>query len=78
MPILPKKQFEDWVKKQEWLKISETDTTRGRQHTYLTPAGQFLFALYDIKGELMELGQPVMMPRQSMQQTIDPRQFFKR
>lgn len=53
-----KETFVTYAKKCKWLYAGEVPTPEGRRHTYVTPAGNFVFAIYDIGGELMMLAMP--------------------
>jgi len=67
MGLIAKKDFLEWINKQlkkgNWLQVNEVPSMNGRQITYLTSSGQFIVAVYNIKGELEQVGQPVAMPQ---------------
>ncbi len=67
MEKLTKEDFEQWVKDNKWLQIGEAPTPNGRQPTFLTPSGNLIIAMYDLKGNLEKVGQlvPAPMPRGS-------------
>jgi hypothetical protein len=59
MEKVDKQKFEAWVKESNWLQIGETQNPNGRQHTYLTPAGNLMVAIYDLEGKLAAVAQLV-------------------
>jgi len=61
MITVRKEELESWVKKQKWLFFQELPTPTGRQKWYITPAGSFIIAVYDLKGEILQILQPVFM-----------------
>lgn len=64
--IVSKEDFLSWVKKRNWLEVGEMPTPTGRQVTYLSPAGNFIFAIYDITGKLVQIAFPAMQPPSSV------------
>lgn len=65
MDKIERKDFEAWVKPNNWLKINEVGNSNGQQVTYLTPAGEFVIAQYDLKGDLQQIVKPMPAPPQS-------------
>lgn len=56
MEKLTKEVFVKWIEKSRWLKVNETATLDGRTDTFLTPSGNLIAALYDLKGDLSRFG----------------------
>lgn len=63
MNAITRATFVRWAENQEWLLTAELATPNGHQNTYLTPAGNLTIALFDIKGNLLGIGQPVPGPQ---------------
>jgi hypothetical protein len=61
MEKLTKEAFEQWVKDNKWLQISEGSTPNGRQVIYLSPAGQVTIAIHTLSGDL-QIAQPMPVP----------------
>jgi hypothetical protein len=55
--------FNRWVQKNNWMQIGEAITPNGRQYTFLTPSGAMVVAIYDLKGNLLAIGQPAPAPQ---------------
>lgn len=55
MEKVTKEIFKKWIQECNWLKVNETATPNGRQDTFLTPAGNFVAAIYDLKGDLLQV-----------------------
>jgi len=64
MQKLTKILFESWAKKHDWLRVGEVATPSGLQHSFLTPSGALMVAMYDLKGNLTGFGQPTPAPQQ--------------
>lgn len=64
---ITKEMFAEWTEKNDWLKIAEGATPQGPQANYLTPTGNIIIVIYDLKGNLYSVGQPVVMPPQQGQ-----------
>lgn len=75
MEILTKEAFLAWAKKCNWLYVGEIAAPEGRRVTYVTPAGNFIYASYGIDGKLLQLAMPVVQPQpQSLPRSfLDPR-----
>lgn len=61
-----KEQIEPWIKEHNWLLMKEeamTTPITGKQLTYLTPSGQDVVIIYDLKGELFGIGHMVQVPQ---------------
>lgn len=56
---MDKQSFASWAEKNRWLKVSEAATPEGRQTQYLTPSGTLVITMYDLKGNLHSIGQPM-------------------
>ena len=63
MDILSKEDFLSWAEECNWLCAGETATHAGRQVTYITPAGNFIYAIYNLKGDLQQLAFPIVQPQ---------------
>ena len=59
MDKIERKFFEVWMKECNWFKINEVGTPNGPQVTHLTPAGEFVIAQYDLKGDLQQIVKPM-------------------
>lgn len=62
MDKIKKADFEKWINKQGWFKINEVDNPNGHQDNYLTPAGEFIYCLYSMEGELQQVIKPMAAP----------------
>ena len=62
MEKLDKKTLEAFIKKHGWLKFAEVNAPTGRQHMYMTPAGNIAAVVYDLKGESLGFGQLITAP----------------
>jgi len=67
--LISKEDLSKYVEEHKWLAIANPPLTTGRQTVYLTPAGHFVIAIYNIKGDLENIAPPVtvipMAARQS-------------
>jgi hypothetical protein len=70
MEKVKREVFETWAKKEDWLKIGEPPNSNGRQHNYLTPAGEFVIIQYNLEGMLEQVIKPLSAPIQ--QRTTGP------
>jgi len=59
MEAISKATFNKWAQCHKWILITDAPTPMGRQYTYLTPAGTLTIAVFDLKGNLLGIGQPV-------------------
>jgi len=60
-----KETFLSYAEECNWLFVGEISTPTGRQATYVTPAGHFVFAIYNLKGDLAGLAMPaIQQPQQ--------------
>jgi hypothetical protein len=70
MNKLTDEAFLEWAKESRWLMISEAGNPKGRQATYMTPAGELVIIQYNLQGELEQFIKPVPMampmPRMGM------------
>jgi len=55
MEKVTKDVFQKWMQKNNWLKVNEAATPNGRQGTFVTPAGNFVAAIYALNGDLVQL-----------------------
>ena len=63
MEIMTRESFTKWAKKHDWLQITEATGPNGRNITFLTPSGNMMIVMFDLKGNLAGLGQPVPAPQ---------------
>jgi hypothetical protein len=75
MEKIKKAEFEEWVKGCNWLRINEVGTPNGQQDTYLTPAGEFAIAQYNLSGELQQIVKPMPAPPQASRMGRFPLDF---
>lgn len=66
MDKLETEVFLKWVEKHRWLKINEIGTREGTQENYVTPAGEFVIAQYNLKKELTQIAKPMPAPSQGI------------
>lgn len=59
MEAISRATFNKWAQTHKWMQMGELATPNGRQYTFLTPAGNMVIAIFDIKGNLLGIGQPV-------------------
>jgi len=57
--LISKEDLTNYVQKHKWLAIAKAPLTTGNQVIYLTPAGHFVVAIYNIKGDLENIAPPV-------------------
>jgi hypothetical protein len=62
MLLVNKEHFEEWSREHKWLLIAEIPISTGHHHLYLTPAGNFVVAIYNSEGKLADLGSPMAVP----------------
>lgn len=55
----PREKFIEWAEKANWLPVGETMTMNGRQVQYITPSGNILLAVFDLKGKFFGIAQVV-------------------
>lgn len=76
MDKIKREDFETWLKGCNWFKINEVGTPNGQQLTYLTPAGEFVIAQYNLERELHQVVKPMpALPQATPMRgfRIDPR-----
>lgn len=77
MEPLIKETFLSYAEECNWLLFGEISTPTGRQAQYVTPAGNFIYAVYNLKGDLLGLAMPVLQqpqqPPNLQRGFIDPR-----
>ena len=76
MEKLKTEDFLKWVEKSRWLKINEVGTHDGYQENYVTPAGEFVIAQYNLNKELVQLAKPMPPPPQGMPMKGLPMDFL--
>jgi len=59
MDKIKREIFEAWLKSCNWFKINEKPNPTGPQDHYLTPAGEFVIAQYNLDGELQQVVKPM-------------------
>jgi len=64
---LTKETFLSYAEACNWLCVGEMATPTGRIATYVTPTGNFVYAIYNLKGDLAGLAMPpaIQQPQQS-------------
>jgi len=63
MDKITKTTFLAWVEENDWLKVGTGKNPEGfDQDTFLTPAGQVLFAIYDTEGNVRNVAVPMAAP----------------
>lgn len=65
MDKIKREVFEAWVKECNWFQINEQSNSNGQQVTYLTPAGEFAIAQYNLNKELQQVVKPMPAPPQA-------------
>lgn len=65
-PLISKEDFGKYVEEHKWLAIAKIPIPTGHQLIYLTPAGHFVIAVYNLKGDLENVAQPVTVIPTSM------------
>ena len=66
--LISKETLTAYAEENKWLAIAKAPMPTGSQVIYLTPAGHFVIAIYNLKGELENIAPPVTvipMMRQS-------------
>ena len=62
MEIITRETFNNWAIENNWLFIAKVATANGEQSNYVTPSGSICIAMYDLKGQLQSIGQPMPQP----------------
>lgn len=57
MKQITKEVFSKWVETNNWLMVNEAAQPTGWQRTYLTPSGNMIVVLFDLKGNVLGFGQ---------------------
>jgi len=65
MEELKTENFLKWAEESRWLKTKEIGTDKGQQESYITPAGEFVIAQYDLKKQFVQLLKPIFAPPQA-------------
>ncbi|TET43294.1 MAG: hypothetical protein E3J60_00610 [Dehalococcoidia bacterium] len=50
--------FNKWAQKNNWMQVNEAASTSGRNYTFVTPSGSLTIVMFDLKGNLLGVGQP--------------------
>jgi len=50
--------FNKWAQKNNWMLVNEATSTTGRNYTFVTPSGSLTIVMFDLKGNLLGVGQP--------------------
>lgn len=66
MEPIAKETFITWAKENNWLPVNEGTHPQGRQTMFVTPSGNLIFVIYDLKGNLLSFGQPMAQPPQPL------------
>ena len=59
MEPITRETFNRWAQKCNWMQSGEGATPNGRQYVFLTPSGNIVIAMFDLRGNLLSIGQPV-------------------
>jgi hypothetical protein len=70
--LISKEDLSKYIKEHKWLSIAKTAIPTGHQITYVTPSGHFIIALYNLKGDLENILQPVTIMPTSMPMRQSP------
>lgn len=65
--LISREDFAKWIKAHKWLQIEDKLIPQGHQIMYLTPAGNFIIEMRDIKGNLIGIGPLVIIPQTAPQ-----------
>ena len=61
---MKREDFNKWATGNNWVLIREDMNPNGRNLTFLTPAGNITIIMFDLKGDLACVAQPVPTPNQ--------------
>lgn len=64
--LISKEDLSKYVEEYKWLAIVKVPMPTGHQIIYLTPAGHFIIAMYNLKGDLENVAPPVTVIPMSM------------
>jgi hypothetical protein len=64
--LLSKEDLSKYVEEHKWLSIAKAPIPTGHQIIYVTPAGHFVIAIYNLKGDLENIAPPVTIIPTSM------------
>jgi len=59
MEAITRETFNKWAQKNHWMQVSEAASPTGRNYTFITPSGNLIVIMFDLKGNLANVGQPV-------------------
>jgi len=72
MDAIKREVFEAWVKANNWFKVNEVATPRGKQDHYISPAGEIIIIQYNLKGKLAQVIKPMPpQPQPSLMPKLD-------
>jgi len=54
--------FNKWANKNDWMQVFEGMTPQGRQVQFLTPAGEIVVIIIDLKGNIAGVGKVLPVP----------------
>jgi hypothetical protein len=57
--LISKEDLSKYVEEHKWLAIAKVPIPTGHQLIYVTPAGHFVIAIYNLKGDLENIAPPV-------------------
>jgi len=63
MEPITRETFNRWTQSNKWLQTAEIATTNGRQYTFITPSGKVKIIIFDLKGNLLAIGEPIITPQ---------------
>ena len=66
MEAITRDTFNKWAQKNNWMQVSEAASPTGRNYTFITPSGNLLIVMMDLKGNLMSVGQPVPVAQSAL------------
>jgi len=69
MEAITSDTFNKWAQKNNWMQVNEAASTTGRNYTFITPSGNLIIVMMDLKGNLMSVGQPVPVPQSALGKT---------
>ena len=63
MEAITRETFNRWAQKNNWMQVNDAASPNGRQYTFITPSGNMVIAIYDLKGNLHSMGHPMPVPQ---------------
>ena len=58
MEAITRDTFNKWAQKNNWMQVNEATSPTGRNYTFVTPSGSLTIVMFDLKGNLLGVGQP--------------------